>query len=70
MKDNYFGKTLKQLRLERKLSQRKFGEAMGVVNQAVSSWETGTNEPDFDTLLKIAKFFNVTASFLLGDEII
>lgn len=65
---NKFGSTLKQLRLEKGLSQRTFGEMMGVSNQTVSTWETGFREPDFDTLIKIAKYFNVTVGYLLGVE--
>ncbi len=68
MKNNYFGKTLKKLRLEKHLSQRKFGEIMGVVNQTVSSWEVGIREPDYDTLIKIAQYFEVSVGFLLGVE--
>ena len=68
MKNNYFGITLKKLRLENKLSQKKFGEIMGVVNQTVSTWEVGKREPDYDTLIKIAEFFQVSVGYLLGTE--
>lgn len=70
MKNNTFGKVLKQLRLERKISQRKLGEELGVVNQTISSWEAGINEPSLDLLIQIAKYFNVNVSYLLGEEII
>ena len=50
MKDNVFGKILKQLRLENKISQRKLGEDLGVVNQTISFWESGSREPDLDML--------------------
>ena len=65
MKDNYFGKTLKSLRIEKGLSQRKLGEALQVVNQTISFWESGSREPDIDTLLEIAKFFQVPVSYLI-----
>ena len=68
MENNYFGITLKKLRLENKLSQKKFGEIMGVVNQTVSTWEVGKREPDYDTLIKIAEFFQVSVGYLLGTE--
>ena len=70
MKNNNFGKILKQLRIERNISQRKLGEILGVVNQTISFWESGSREPDFDTLIKIAKYFNVSIGFLLGEELI
>ena len=66
MKSNVFGKRLKELRLERGLSQRKLGEALGFCNQTVSFWESGRCEPDYDSLVKIACFFNASTDFLLG----
>lgn len=68
MKDNHFGKILKELRLVKNISQRKLGEILGVANQTISSWEKGINEPDLDTLVKISKFFDVSVDFLLGVE--
>ena len=66
MKDNAFGEKLKELRLEAGLSQRKLGEKLGVCNQTVSFWESGSREPDLDGLLKIAKYFGVSTDYLLG----
>lgn len=66
MKENYFGKKLKELRLEKGLSQQKLGEVFGFCNQTVSFWESGSREPDLDTVLKISNFFNVSTDFLLG----
>ena len=66
MKNNFFGIILKELRIEKGLSQRKFGENLGVCNQTVSFWESGSREPDMDTLIKIADFFDVSVDYLLG----
>lgn len=67
MKNNVFGKRLKELRIERGMSQRKLGEVFRVCNQTVSFWETGSREPDLDTLLDIAHYFNVPIEVLLED---
>lgn len=66
MKDNYFGKKLKELRLEKGLSQKELGKIFNVCNQTVSFWETGSREPDFDTLKNLAAFFDVTINDFLG----
>ena len=66
MKNNFFGQTLKELRIEKNLSQRELGKALNVCNQSVSFWEIGSREPSLDMIVKIAKFFNVTVDFLLG----
>ncbi|MGN0814285.1 MAG: helix-turn-helix domain-containing protein [Candidatus Coproplasma sp.] len=66
MKDNYFGQKLKELRLEQNLSQRQLGDILGCCNQTISFWENSKREPDLDSLVTIAKYFNVSADFLLG----
>ena len=68
MKENKFGKILYELRIERGISQRKLGEILGVVNQTVSFWESGSREPDMDTLIKIAEYFGVSLDYLFGCE--
>ena len=66
MKGNFFGIKLKELRIEKGLSQRKLGETLGVCNQTVSFWETGSREPDLDSVVKIADYFGVSTDYLLG----
>jgi transcriptional regulator with XRE-family HTH domain len=61
-----FAERLKELRLQKGVSQRKLGETLGVVNQTVSFWETGSREPDLDMLVKIAKYFEVSTDYLVG----
>ena len=39
---------------------------MGVSNGTVSGYERNYREPDFDTLIKIAKQLNVSIDYLLG----
>ncbi len=63
MNNNAFGKKLKELRLKRKLSQRELGNILGVCNQTISFWETGSREPDLDTLVKLAVFLKFLLVF-------
>ena len=65
MKNNIFGKKLKDLRIEKGLSQQKLGEYLGFCNQTISFWETGSREPDLDTLVMIARYFDVSLEDLL-----
>lgn len=65
MKNNIFGQRLRELRLEKGISQRKLGNIFNVCNQTISFWETGNREPDLDTLKAIAVFFNVSTDYLL-----
>lgn len=67
MKNNVFGKRLKELRIEKRLSQRKLGEVFGVCNQTVSFWESGSREPDLDMLVEIAHYFEISVDCLLEE---
>ncbi len=68
MKDNVFGKKLRELRIEKGLSQRKLGEVFNVCNQTISFWEIGSREPGLDTILEIARFFEVPLETLLEND--
>ena len=68
MTGNIFGKRLKELRIERGLSQRALGDIFGVCNQTISFWENGSREPDLDNLLNISKYFGVSVDYLLDEK--
>ena len=61
-----FAETFKRLRLEKGISQANFADYFNLTQQAVGKWEKGTATPDYETLKKIAAFFNVTTDYLLG----
>lgn len=65
MINNIFGKRLRELRIEKGISQKQLGDIFNVCNQTISFWETGSREPDLDTLLLIARFFEVSVNDLL-----
>ncbi|MBQ3116396.1 MAG: helix-turn-helix transcriptional regulator [Clostridia bacterium] len=67
MKNNVFGRKLKELRIEKGLSQQKLGENLGFCNQTISFWESGSREPDLDTLIKISHYFEVCLEDLLEE---
>jgi len=63
------GKTrIKELRLEKGISQAKLGKEIGVTDRTISNYETGRTEPDIDATAKLCKIFGVTAGYLLGIE--
>ncbi len=69
MKNNTFGINLKTLRQLKNISQRKLGDDLNVCNQTISFWENGSREPDLDTLIQIAEYFDVSLDSLLLDKI-
>lgn len=61
-----FASILKELRKSAKYTQDQLAEALSVPVRTYGSWERGERQPDFETLSKIADFYNVTADYLLG----
>lgn len=59
---------IKQLRLEKNLTQPELAKKINVSNGQISFWENSINEPKASYIIKLAKFFNVTTDYLLGLE--
>ena len=57
---------LLELRTERKISQADLAKELGVSRGVVCYWETNQSKPTAPNLLKLAKFFNVSADYLIG----
>lgn len=57
---------LKELRNENSLSLRQLAEELGISYSSLSKYEHGDQQPSFDTLIKIADYFNVTTDYLIG----
>lgn len=61
------GKNIKKVRLEKKLSQQKLGEKLGVSQAMIAQYETGRRIPKLETIDKIADALNVSRNMLLTD---
>lgn len=62
------GSFLKELRKNRGLTQEQLAEKMYVSNRTVSRWETGSNMPDIQILIKLAEFYDVELIEILNGE--
>lgn len=63
---NIFGKRLKELRIENNLSIRQLSKLVDIGATSISRWERGITIVNCEQLMIFAKFFNVTADYLLG----
>ena len=63
-----FGKNLKELRKEKKLTQEKLSKIIGVSKTTICQWETEKQEPSLKDLVFLSNFFNVSTDYLLGLE--
>ena len=63
-----FAERLKELRIDKNLSNRTLGDAIGVSGSTISRWENELFEPNISELKSLAKFFGVSADYLIGLE--
>ena len=63
---NTFSNILRQLRSEKNISTYKLADILHVSRSSISNYETGIRTPDYELLLEIANFFNVSIDYLLG----
>ena len=63
------GKRVKELRIEKGLSQQELGSAIGVTKVSICGYENGTRLPNLEKLVKLADALETTTDFLLGREI-
>ncbi|QYN53085.1 helix-turn-helix domain-containing protein [Lactobacillus panisapium] len=57
---------IKELRKSHGLSQTELAGETGISNQAVSFYENGKRQPKIETWQKLADYFNVSTSYLMG----
>ncbi|MCH4164254.1 MAG: helix-turn-helix domain-containing protein [Lentilactobacillus diolivorans] len=63
-----FAERLKQLRKEKKgLTQEMVAKQIGIAKTTYSAYEQGKRQPDYDTLNRLAKYFNASVDYLLGN---
>lgn len=58
---------IKYLRSRDHLTQTELAEKIGVVSNTVAKWEAGLLKPSRDKVNRMAKVFNATADFVLGN---
>ena len=64
-----FCDTLRTLIDERGLTQKQLAQDLEIPVSTLGGYVQGTSEPDFETLKLIAKYFNVSADYLLNLKI-
>lgn len=57
---------LKELRQEKKLSQKELAKTIGVHYRTLQNWENGESQIKPDKAQQIADFFGVSVGYLLG----
>lgn len=68
MNQKKIGQFIKELRKSKYLTQEQLAEVLGVSSRSISRWENGINMPDFDIVIQLANFFQITIEELLDGE--
>ncbi|KKM95897.1 hypothetical protein LCGC14_1183590 [marine sediment metagenome] len=62
------GERIKQLRVDRGLSQMKMARALGLSRFTITGWENDKRIPHWANLQQLAEYFGVSVKFLLYGE--
>lgn len=57
---------LKELRLSAKKTQKELAALLGVDRTTYTKYETGASEPTFETLSRLASYYQVSIEYLMG----
>ncbi|MEH7217017.1 helix-turn-helix domain-containing protein [Bacillus toyonensis] len=63
-----FGKQLRELRNKQGISANTLGKTLGIPQTTISNWENMRSEPNYELLVRIANYFNVTVDYLVGND--
>ena len=55
-----FGKQIRQIRKDAKLTQEQMAAKLNVSRQAVSNWENNKNLPDLEMIITISRVFGLS----------
>ena len=61
-----FSSRLQELRLEQGLSCLQLSKKIGTTDATIGRWEQGKQSPNIKYLELLAKFFDVSADYLIG----
>ena len=57
---------LKQLRLEKGMSQNALGKELNVTHATIYRWENLIRKPRIQTLVTLSRYFDVSVDYLVG----
>ena len=64
--EKIFARRVYELRKKKHMSQKELGEVLGLTSKSISTIESGLRSTTIEKLILLAKFFEVSADYLLG----
>ncbi|MCR4728220.1 MAG: helix-turn-helix domain-containing protein [Lachnospiraceae bacterium] len=69
MGNQYFSTRVKELREKAELSMEQLATKLGITKSRINMWENNGTVPRMNVLIDLAKYFNVTTDYLLGNDV-
>ncbi|MBQ7227635.1 MAG: helix-turn-helix transcriptional regulator [Clostridia bacterium] len=63
-----FIERIKELRIDRGLSQAELAKETGLSQSAIAYWETGQRIPNAQAIIILSRYFKVTTDYILGED--
>ena len=60
------GQKLKELRVSNNVKQKDVAEHLGILSNSYQQFEYDKIKPSYENLVKLCRYFNVSADYLLG----
>lgn len=57
---------IKELRKDAHISQQQLADVIQISQQSINKYENHNVQPDLQTLIRIAEYFNVSVDYLIG----
>lgn len=61
-----FSTKLKEIRVEKNLSQKEISKFLSLPVSTYANWEQGRREPNIEMIKKLCEIFDCSADYLLG----
>ena len=68
MNQEKIGNFIREIRIEKEMTQQELADKIGVTDRAISKWENGRGMPDISFLIPLSTCLDVTVLELLNGE--
>lgn len=65
---NKFAERLRELRLEKGLTQQELSKKINISTACINRWEKNLRVPNIDSIIVLCKFFDCSADYIIGLE--
>jgi len=66
---SFIGRNIKKIRAIKKMSQSEFAQKFDLARPSIGAYEEGRTEPRIETIIQIAKYFEISIDTLLTKEL-